>query len=337
MNTEPTVVEQFIVPHVAFTQAEMQLEQSFRYSDTKGEAEGVPIVGESGAGKTSVLKSFHDKHPAHRTGDGLEVPILFASVPSAPTVKSLAGAMLAALGVPDPDRGTENEKTRRLQVLIRETHTQMVMIDEFQHFVDQGTHKVMHHVADWLKVLIDSTQATLVVAGLPSCMAVIDQNPQLARRFCAPMFMPRFDWRVQADRRQFCAIVRAFHKPLSKRYLTPDLGAEDMAFRFYLASGGLIGFLAKLLRQVERNCASRNNLTITIEDLHAAHMQAIWYSQRNPDLPRPFDKGFKLGAMADELEAVGMIGTVPVGPVVSQRNVQVRKRARHVNDVLAAR
>jgi hypothetical protein len=46
----------------------------------------------------------------------------------------------------------------------------MVMIDEFQHLYDRddrGKRQIMLHVADWLKVLIDETRSTLVVAGLP--------------------------------------------------------------------------------------------------------------------------------------------------------------------------
>jgi len=73
-----------------------------------------------------------------RGPDGMEIPILYASVPPMPTVKSLAGVMLAALNAPDCERGTENEKSRRLRILMKETGTRVVMIDEFQHFYDRG-------------------------------------------------------------------------------------------------------------------------------------------------------------------------------------------------------
>ena len=118
----------------------------------------------------------------------MEVPILRATVPSGPTVKSLAGKLLEALNAPDPERGTENEKSRRLRVLMKNSGTRMVMIDEFQHFYDRGKRQIMHNVADWLKVLIDDTRTTLVVAGLGSCRNVIDRNEHLpgdfSLRFC---------------------------------------------------------------------------------------------------------------------------------------------------------
>ena len=83
-----------------------------------------------------------------------------------PTVKSLAGVMLAALNAPDCERGTENEKSRRLRILMRETGTRMVMIDEFQHFYDRGKRQIMLHVADWLKVLIDESSDQILGAHL---------------------------------------------------------------------------------------------------------------------------------------------------------------------------
>jgi predicted ATPase with chaperone activity len=70
----------------------------FAFSAAKAGAEGLAIVGESGTGKTCVLKSFQSNHMPMEGPDGVEIPILYVSVPPNPTVKSLAGAMLAALG-----------------------------------------------------------------------------------------------------------------------------------------------------------------------------------------------------------------------------------------------
>ena len=102
--------------------------------------------------------------------------------------------MLAALKAPDSERGRENEKSRRLRILMKETGTRIVVIDEFHRYYDRRKRQIMVHVADWLQVLIDETSSTLVVAGLPSCCTVINENDQLARRFMASIQMPRFSW-----------------------------------------------------------------------------------------------------------------------------------------------
>lgn len=336
MNNYGTIVEGLIIPHKAFVDAAQQIEQCFKFAELKTEAEGLAIIGESRTGKTSVLQQFAARHPRYLTPDGWHVPVLFASVPSAPTVKSLAESLLQAIGTSDPGRGTENEKTRRLRVLMKETGTRMVMIDEFQHFVDQGTHRVMHHVADWLKRLIDDTRATIVISGLPTCMAVMDQNVQLAGRFSAPIVMPRFRWDHPTDRKQFCGILRCFGKEISKQVAFPDLASEQMEFRFYAATGGLMGYLVKLLRQVLRNCADRSDLKITMTELHRAHMQAIWATHRNPDLPKPFDASFQAGPTAEIIRALTVLGTVTEPTTVVARRRPVRVQPQGVNELLVA-
>jgi len=276
VNSYAPMTEKIMIPHSAFSDALGRVNQCFSFSINKPEAEGLAIVGESGTGKTSVLRTFLERHkPTHRA-DGMEIPILFASVPSLPTVKSLAGVILEGLHASDPERGTENEKSRRIRVLMRETGTRMLMIDEFQHFYDRGTHKVMHHVADWLKILIDDTRTTLIVSGLPTCLAVIDQNEQLARRFSGAIRLTRFDWEVAAERKQFTKVLKTFHDEITKKYDVPGFGSSDMAFRFWVATGGLMGYLSRLLRQLERNAIVEGRKVITLSDLHSAHMQSIW-------------------------------------------------------------
>ena len=86
-----------------------------------------------------VLDVCERQHPKVRREDGMYVPILRVTTPSKPTVKGLAEVLLEGLGAVDATRGTENERTRRVKYLMRNTGTRMLMIDEFQHFFDKGT------------------------------------------------------------------------------------------------------------------------------------------------------------------------------------------------------
>jgi len=177
MRAARTIIENTIVPHTAFVEAQGQLEVCFKYAAQKTEAEGLAIIGESGTGKTSVLNEFAALHPAVRTQDGLEVPILRATVPSQPTIKSLAGVMLASLGATDAERGTENEKSSRLRVLMKNSGTRMVMIDEFQHFIDRNRRKVMR---DNLQHLVDHLNECNGVPGLNGPYRVLFSKPKRA-------------------------------------------------------------------------------------------------------------------------------------------------------------
>jgi hypothetical protein len=334
-NNAATIIERLVIPHTAFAEARQRIEQCFAFSVAKAEAEGLAIVGESGTGKTSVLRSFQSNHMPTRGRDGMEIPILYASVPPMPTVKSLAGVMLAALNAPDCERGTENEKSRRLRILMRETGTRMVMIDEFQHFYDRGKRKVMVHVADWLKVLIDETRSTLVVAGLPSCRVVINENEQLARRFMASIELPRFSWTNPRQRGEFISILEEFHTEIAKDFSLPVLHSDEMAFRFYLATGGLMGYLSKLLRTTLRDAAGCKKTSITLEGLNIAHSRAMWFDATAQEQLRPFARSFKAVETVDALNRAGRIGTVTDPPPAPRRAV-VRRKPESINAALVA-
>jgi hypothetical protein len=186
----------------------------------------------------------------------------------------------------------------------------MIMLDEFQHFYDKQSHKVMHHVSDWLKLLSDESNKSMVVSGLPSCQAVINQNEQLSGRFLSPIYMPRFAWDDDTLREQFISILEAFQEGLPK-FSMPDFGEDEMAFRFYCASGGLIGYVAKILRQAVWNATDCKTKVITLEDLAEAYQFSV-YKDENEKKNCPimaFDRNFSTKVNEELLIRARIIGT----------------------------
>src|SRR5271167_1026830 len=222
MNSLASLVDRTLVSHAPFQAAVREIETCFEFAFEASEPICVALIGPSRTGKSRVLDVCERQHPKVRREDGMYVPILRVTTPSKPTVKGLAEVLLEGMGAVDATRGTENERTRRVKYLMRNTGTRMLMIDEFQHFFDKGTKLIMHHVADWLKILVDETRCALVVAGLPSCQTVIDSNEQLAGRFHAPILMPRFSWQDVEQREEFIGILQAFHQVLSQHFQTPE-------------------------------------------------------------------------------------------------------------------
>jgi len=308
MTNKRNLVESTLVPHHAFEEATRRIEQCFTYSANASEPICIALVGESRTGKSRALEECEERHSSNRDVEGLNIPILRVKTPSKPTVKGLAELMLRAMRDPLFDRGTENAKTSRLQTLMQECGTRMVMIDEFQHFVDKGSHQVMHHVADWLKILVDDSSVALVVAGLPTCQAVLEQNEQLAGRFLSPIFMPRFDWQHDEQREEYIAILGAFHESLSGHFDLPALDGEEMAFRCYCGTGGLIGYLSKFLRQTVWNALDANKKSISLQELAKAHDEAVWSKSGPLGIPNPFTKSFSPSPTGELLAHVKRMG-----------------------------
>ncbi|WP_228891923.1 ATP-binding protein [Burkholderia ambifaria] len=63
-----------------------------------GEAGCLATIGESGAGKSTVLECYRAKFPVREEVLRRHVPVLYVIVPAVPPVRSLAEAILIALG-----------------------------------------------------------------------------------------------------------------------------------------------------------------------------------------------------------------------------------------------
>jgi hypothetical protein len=109
-----------------------------------------------------------------------------------------------------------------------------------------------------------------------------------------------------------------------------------MAFRFYLATGGLMGYLSKLLRTTLRDAADRKRATITLEDLNLAHARAMWFDPTVQEQLKPFERGFRVEANVDVLDRASRIGTIVEPPQMPmQHRIRVRK-ADSINAALVA-
>jgi hypothetical protein len=333
-DKRPNIVNEFVIAHTSHIEATSRIEKCLAGWAPDSENKAVAVVGESGVGKSFAMRCVLSKHEPYETQDGWEVPILWATLPPRPTTKTLAGVLLAGLKDPTWDRGTENQMSKRLRILMRETKTRMVMLNEFQHFLDSKNDRVIYDVADWLKVLVEDTRSILVVAGLPSCTAIINSNEQLRGRFQAPIHLSRFSWQDIRQRKEFRGILMTFYSTLSECYELPELHTEDMAFRFYCATGGLMD----ILRQAVENADEKNEKMILLRDLHLAHTQAIWQSPLGADKAvHPFDRGFIPTETIELLDSAARVGMVVPRPSSSLKKPSQRAQTRSLHDTLVTR
>jgi hypothetical protein len=293
--------------------------------DKRQEPECLALLGESGAGKSFLLDYVENMNPRVETDDGMVIPLVRASVPSKPTIKNVAEEILSKLDPDDPRRSyTESQITRRIEVLMDECDTDVIVLEEFQHFYDRTTERVWEHAADWLKRLIEvkkkknQTRRILIVSGLKQSMDVILQNSQLKRRFKAPLFLPCFSWRVPKQRAEFAACYNGFADVMKEHFSMPDVKENSMYFRCYCATGGLIGYLKALSHEVVDYAVKDKKKKLGLKDFEDAFNRILF---SNPDLKityRPFSESFNTTPTEEILNQAFLIGT-PHMPEVSRR------------------
>jgi hypothetical protein len=111
------------------------------------------------------------------------------------------------------------------------------------------------------------------------------------------------------DREELIAILAAFDSQLRAHFDIPRLDTEDMAYRFYCATGGLIGYLAKILREAEWAANADGRKFIKLEHLADACHEALWQLEDLQAMKNPFSHNFSVTPTADVLAMAQAVGT----------------------------
>lgn len=336
-KSDYNIIDQILVPYTAFDHYKNRIELLFNAAEFCEDPGAAAIIGEARSGKTRLMQHLESTYGRTRTLKGMYIPILRITTPAKPTVRGLAQEFLRAIG--DPlwrNKDSEQERTDRLKVLLKQAGTRMIFVDEFHHFFDKASQKIQHHVSDWLKILIDETKVALVVSGLPSCMAVINQNEQLRGRFTGVMEMSRFDWEKQASRLEFISVLEAFQTAIVG-YEFPDMTSESVAFRMYCASGGLMGYITKILRQAIWRAISLHTTIIQMGDLAMAYEEAIWSDRFKSDF-NPFDLRFDPNPTPLLLASAKVVGLATIEDQVERAaNKKTRVKKQSITEILSAK
>lgn len=260
-----------------------------RWRDT-GVAEGLLVVAQTGAGKSTTLKFYRDQFPRYETPEGTQIPILYVATPESPSVRDLAEAVLDAFGDPAADKGSARAKTRRILNFVKKCGVQMIVIDEFHHFHD-GNRQEAKRVSNWLKLLIEQLNIPVILAGLPRAIAVVNRNPELRRRFCAPFYLRPFGFKEADEKVEFRAVLKRMHSLVPGACECVSFHDEAMAERFFYASSGLIDYVVKIIDRAVSNTSADYGGKVTQECLEQAFKDAVWPTA--PLILNPFNQKAK--------------------------------------------
>ncbi len=250
------------------------------------------LVGPTGVGKSTLVASYTRAYPPvaviDACGERTLRPVVRATIPTPATVKSLAVALLIALGDPRPTSGTVVTLTDRLTRYLTDCQVELLVLDELQHFVDRNSRRVLEDASNWLKLLLKTTRVSCVLVGLQDeAELLLRANPQLARLFGDPYALDPFAWDDAAPetigefRRVLAEIERLL--PLAE---PSHLAARDTARRLFVASGGSMGLLMALLRRAAHLALAQGREHLDEELLAAAYAYRL--AGRRRGVPNPF-------------------------------------------------
>lgn len=312
MENLNSIIGNTIVEHKAFTMAISDCDQAINTVGSMNYSVGFPLVGESRVGKTTLLTKLKNKYPAQRNEDGIIQPVVLCNVAPQPTMRGMALSLLKGLNDPtidfDKTAGERGERALKAKAVkqIKECGVKAVIFDESQHLARDPNSKSTYAATEWIKTLMDETNVVLIMAGLNSTTNLFEQNEQLLGRCRSTIRLSRFDWESQESISEFRGILLVFQQRMQSLDM-PDLTDMDIAFRFYVATGGLIGYLSKLLTQIVWDAVTEKRKIITMEHFAAAYEKTMRVSDLNQS-KNPFDRKSKLDMSAENINVAKSVG-----------------------------
>jgi len=227
-----------------------QLEKAMEDSKYSADPVCLFIGGTTGAGKSTLAESFEANHPEVKGEEVDRLPVLLTSLPSGSSRKDAASKILVKLGDKRAFSGQLNDMTHRLLKYIQERQVEMVVLDEFQHLIDQDSTKVIAKTADWVKELIIESKKPFALIGMPEALKIFDVNPQLGRRFTRRMLIPPLAWSPDSDKEP--SELETFLGIVDERLpfaVSAGLDREKTVAWFHQHTGGVLGLVMRLVRE----------------------------------------------------------------------------------------
>lgn len=291
-----------IIHYAQFRIAIQKIALRHRRWRTARTAVGMFLSGHSGTGKTTLLRFYESNFPRREDAEGPTIPVLYVGTPSRPTIKNLSQAIIDETGDNVP-RGSAEDKTKHICGLFERCGVEVLIIDEFQHFVEYGNRREARLASDWLKKLMDDTKVCVILGGLPHGASVIRDNIQLARRFSAQHEVMRFDWRNRGDCKEFVSILKHMHSRIPLPCI--PLHAPEFANRMYIASAGIFDYIAKLIDGAMSVAFKWRKKRLDMETFEEAFSEEVWSD--GPTILNPFNPRARLRDLVEPGEPFAVL------------------------------
>lgn len=265
-----TKFDTHLVPHPAHARTIAAFDRARLAGIAAGDGRRMAIscLGPSGSGKTTAMRTFQRQTAAGRPPVGRHPaePVVIIQVDNGCTNRRLWALVLEAHQDP-PGKGTEETFRARAYATMRRAGTEMVIFDEVQHLLRSPNAR---DVTDTIKRILDDGVVTLGLVGTEQARPLLTRNIQLANRMLAPADLKPLDHRLDIDRKDFQAFVGQLDDAIINMNLMVEragLDDQNIVRCLFVISGGVVGVVVNLLRQVLMHAVARGANRIEPYDL----------------------------------------------------------------------
>jgi hypothetical protein len=227
------------------------------------------ITGDPGLGKTTIFKDYVEQFDETSYSDvATKRKILWANVPTPVRPNFLMSKLLQQLGDNRFDKGTDQEERRsRLVGYIKDCGIELIMLDEFQHFVNLKNKKPLFDYADWFKLLINETKVPIILFGLDYAHDVLKENEQLKRRYKRELRLKPFAYQTKENVLVFKKVLSQIEKQLP---FDDKSNLQEYSDIIHFASKGTMDNVMSLIREAAILAIYDDDNAVRLKHLYAA-------------------------------------------------------------------
>ena len=221
------------------------------HHDLAGEKPCMMLSGDTGCGKSALIKHYYDNNPPHFADGRRKVPVLLSRIPSNPSIESTLKQLLHDLGqfgAKSSKRlkhGNEIALAESLVEQLKRSGTELIIIDEFQELVENNLGKKRRDIANQFKYINEKAGISIVLVGMPWIDQIADE-PQWSSRIFIRRFIPYFKISEKKELQLFIRVIKGFANrlPFSDKPRFEDL---DIALSLFAISNGCLRKLKNFL------------------------------------------------------------------------------------------
>lgn len=206
---------------------------------------GLIVLGETGTGKTTLTREYVRKFECGFDTIRDKRPVLLVETPPSNSVDTFYAAILEKLGDLGYDKGRAVAKRKRIVRLVKELGVEILIFDEIQNLLPENAQASTRKISNTIKSLMNTLKIPVVLVGLPSSIELLHSQPELQGRFSRPFLISALKYQTSKQKQYFCNYLKALQGRLGVE--TDDLYSDDMAKRFYVASGGYVREISNIL------------------------------------------------------------------------------------------
>lgn len=299
-------ISSLLVETVPFTEATNIIRRTYKNWNTRAEGTCAFVVGESGAGKTTVADDFlvmtarelgteyiAETNPdangrwglIKETETGFIRPVLKVFAAPKATRRGLLFDLLFALGIRAKKNSTEADLMSLARRHLMAQQVKLIIFDETHHIIDGHKKDTAGEAADLVKMLLIQPKVQVVCLGLPHTVEILTATEQVGRRCISQYEIPPFRDNVHVEKGDFMQFCRALERALPFDRGS-GLNKPAMALRLHGAGAGYVGRIvhialtaaelaidrglprvsAQILGEAYREITTRQKNTIQITD-----------------------------------------------------------------------